>query len=260
MSLERGNDMNSLLFITEEKSYLMTSFREQLERLAYHVVAVPADTDAINAVKEPVSGVLIFVDEGVNEQLSSLNFLKDWTIANGIPIFALGTRADIEDLKSVIPAHLIRREFMRPLSTLMSEMVRQLDEFIRRKGMRKKILAVDDSGSMLRTVKGWLENKYSVFLANSGAMAIKYLALNRPDLVLLDYEMPVVDGRKLLEMIRTESEFKDIPVIFLTVKDDRESIMSVSGLKPDGYLAKTLEPSAIVAAIDEFFEKQKAKM
>lgn len=116
---------------------------------------------------------------------------------------------------------------------------------------------VDDSGAMLRNVKGWLEDKYQVILANSGAMAIKYLATNRPDLVLLDYEMPVVDGSQVLEMIRSETEFCDVPVIFLTSKNDKASIMKVMELKPEGYLLKTMEPEKIVQEIDNFFEKQR---
>jgi CheY-like chemotaxis protein len=111
---------------------------------------------------------------------------------------------------------------------------------------------------MLRSVKGWLGDKYSVFLANSGAMAIKYLAMNRPDLILLDYEMPIADGRLVLEMIRAEAEFADTPVMFLTVKGDAESILRVKALKPEGYLLKTLEPAQIVQAVDDFFESRKA--
>ena len=87
-------------------------------------------------------------------------------------------------------------------------------------------------------------------------MAIKYLATNRPDLVLLDYEMPVVDGRQVLEMIRTETDFCDVPVIFLTSKNDRESIMKVMELKPEGYLLKSMEPTQIMQEIDDFFAKQ----
>ena len=87
-------------------------------------------------------------------------------------------------------------------------------------------------------------------------MAIKYLATNRPDLVLLDYEMPVVNGRQVLEMIRTETEFCDMPVIFLTSKNDRASIMDVMQLKPEGYLLKSMEPQQIVQAIDDFFAKR----
>ena len=122
---------------------------------------------------------------------------------------------------------------------------------------KKKILVVDDSGIMLRNIKRWLEDKYQVILANSGAMAIKYLAMNRPDLILLDYEMPVCDGKQVLEMIRAESEFSNIPVIFLTGKNDRESVLSVSALKPEGYLLKSMPPAQIVQTIDDFFEKRK---
>ena len=141
-------------------------------------------------------------------------------------------------------------------------MVEVIDTYIAKFGAqhKKKVLVVDDSGAMLRNVKGWLEDRYQVILANSGAMAIKYLATNRPDLVLLDYEMPVVDGRQVLEMIRTETEFSDVPVIFLTSKDDRESVMQVMALKPEGYLLKTMEPARIIAEVDAFFERQKAKL
>ena len=117
---------------------------------------------------------------------------------------------------------------------------------------------VDDSGAMLRNVKGWLEEKYQVILANSGAMAIKYLSTNRPDLVLLDYEMPIVDGKQVLGMIRSEAEFADIPVMFLTSKGDKESVMQVMELKPDGYLLKTMPPEQIKRSVDTFFEKRKA--
>ena len=127
------------------------------------------------------------------------------------------------------------------------------------KRTKKTILVVDDSGAMLWNVKGWLEDKYQVILANSGAIAIKYLALNKPDLILLDYEMPIVDGRQVLEMIRAESDFADIPVIFLTSKSDRESVLKVMSLKPEGYLLKTMEPKEIIDKIDDFFEKLREK-
>ena len=116
---------------------------------------------------------------------------------------------------------------------------------------------MDDSAAMLRNVKGWLGEKCQVALANSGAMAIKYLTLNRPDLVLLDYEMSVVDGKQVLEMMRTEAEFSTIPVIFLTSKSNKESVFKVMELKPEGYLLKTMPPQEIVKNIDEFFEKRK---
>ena len=89
-------------------------------------------------------------------------------------------------------------------------------------------------------------------------MAIKYLSTNRPDLVLLDYEMPIVDGKQVLEMIRSETEFADIPVMFLISKGDKESVMQVMSLKPDGYLLKTMPPEEIKQSVHAFFERKKA--
>ena len=193
----------------------------------------------------------------MNEDTASLVFLRDKAVEEDIPFFVMGDSNDIDDIRPIIPTHAMQKEFPRPID--VKDVVSSVDEYVQNHGKhtKKKILVVDDSGAMLRNVKGWLEDRYQVILANSGAMAIKYLALNRPDLVLLDYEMPVVNGKQVLEMIRTETEFSDIPVIFLTSKNDRESITQVMGLKPEGYLLKTMKPDDIVKTIDEFFEKRK---
>ena len=62
----------------------------------------------------------------------------------------------------------------------------------------------------------------------------------------------------MLEMIRSELSTTSIPVIFLTSKGDRESVMEVLKLKPEGYLLKTMTPGEIMKALEEFFLKQKA--
>ena len=96
---------------------------------------------------------------------------------------------------------------------------------------------------------------YETLTATSGLSAFRSITLDRPDLILLDYEMPVCNGSQILEMIRSEKEFKDIPVIFLTSKVDRESVKKVIGLKPQGYLSKSLAPESIKQEIDRFLKK-----
>ena len=98
----------------------------------------------------------------------------------------------------------------------MENIKRQMDEYYKMK--KRTILAVDDSGVILRNIKTLLEDKYQVIPVNSSEMAIKYLALNIPDLILLDYEMPIVDGKQFMQMIREDTEFQNIPIIFLTGK------------------------------------------
>ena len=136
----------------------------------------------------------------------------------------------------------------------MTEVERYLKKNVNGEGNKKKILLVDDSEISLQAMKGLLEKDYTVALAKSGAAAIRCITLDRPDLILLDYEMPVCDGSQVLEMIRAEENFADIPVIFLTGRADRKSVQKVLSLKPLGFLLKTLGPAEIKKSVDNYLK------
>lgn len=121
---------------------------------------------------------------------------------------------------------------------------------------RKLVLAVDDSGILLRSVKKMLEMQYDVIVATSGKMAINQAKVNKPDLILLDYEMPEWDGKRTLEEIRTDAELKDIPVLFLTAVADKTHITAVLGLNPCGYLLKPIEQQKLMDAVDKVLSRE----
>ena len=158
---------------------------------------------------------------------------------------------------SVIAPHLLQKDFGTSIKAenAMSEVQNYLNknELNKAKNRKKKILVVDDSCSMRQEMKQLLGTDYDVALANSGLSAIRSITLNKPDLILLDYEMPVCDGSQVLEMIRSEKDFEDIPVIFLTSKADREGVSKVIPLNPIGYLLKTMKPADIKKNIDNYF-------
>lgn len=133
--------------------------------------------------------------------------------------------------------------------------MKEVKKYIRKSNTehKKKILVVDDSIVMQQSMKDLLGKSYEVAIAQSGLAAIRCITLDRPDLVLLDYEMPVCNGNQVLEMIRAEKDFTDIPVIFLTGRGDGESVKKVLSLKPAGYLLKSLKPEEIKKNIDKFF-------
>ncbi len=250
--------MHNIMIVAETQSYIIMSLKKRFEELSYEVLLVKADMDAISRFKNSNAAILIYADEQLAGQQQALNYIKDRAVEDDTAIFIMGDPDDIWAVEKLIPKHMVPIEFKRPIN--VAEAGTEIDNYVKKYGKhnKKKILVVDDSGAMLRNVKGWLEDHYQVILANSGMMAIKYLTLNRPDLVLLDYEMPVCDGKQVLEMIRTETEFADIPVIFLTSKGDKESVLEVMALKPEGYLLKTMPPADIIHAVDEFFERRKA--
>ncbi len=249
--------MHNILVFTEVRGYLNISMEEQLKELGYNIVNVGTSVNDINAIKEDITAILVYADMDLLKKQQSVIFLRDKALENDTPFFVIGDVNELAELRGIIPKQLLKKEYQRPID--IKVVVSELDEYIKTYGnhTKKKVLVVDDSGAMLRNVKGWLEDRYQVILANSGTMAIKYLSTNRPDLVLLDYEMPVINGKQVLEMIRSETEFSNIPVMFLTSKNDKESIQQVLSLKPEGYILKTTKPEQIVQMIEEFFQKQK---
>lgn len=156
----------------------------------------------------------------------------------------------------VFAPQLLENSFWTPLDT--SNAVMEIEKYLqeKEKSTKQKILIVDDSITIRQRIKQLLSKDYDVSDANSGMAAFRSIILDRPDLILLDYEMPVCDGVHVLEMLHSEKEFADIPVIFLTCKDDRESVKKVLSLKADGYLLKYLNPMDIKKRIDNFLREK----
>ena len=118
---------------------------------------------------------------------------------------------------------------------------------------KRKVLVVDDSGMMLRTIKGVLEKEYEVSLANSAMKGFAAIENSKPDVILLDYEMPVCDGKMMFEMLRGNPETEDIPVFFLTAVAEKEKIVEVLELQPEGYILKPIAGKKIISRLEEFF-------
>ena len=116
---------------------------------------------------------------------------------------------------------------------------------------RKKVLLVDDSAIMLRSMKSMLDRHYDICLAKSGEQALKVILREQPDLVLLDYEMEGMDGKETFEAMKKDAYMSTIPVVFLTSVSDRKTIYSVLKTEPDGYLLKPPDEKRILETIEE---------
>lgn len=120
---------------------------------------------------------------------------------------------------------------------------------------KKKVLVVDGNDSVRQSMEGILGKDYNILLAKSGMSALRSIILDRPDLVLLDFDMPDCEGRQVLEMIRKEEDFAEIPVILTASKVDKDGLKDILSLKPAGYLLKNQSPENIKQSVDSFFKK-----
>ena len=119
---------------------------------------------------------------------------------------------------------------------------------------RHTLLLVDDDEDFLALSKRWLKNDYSVTAVHSGKEALEYLEGNRPDLMLLDYEMPEMDGPAVLESIRKTPGLEDLPVVFLTGTEDREHVKRAEDLRPEGFLTKSMGKKGLLMGLEAFFD------
>lgn len=103
---------------------------------------------------------------------------------------------------------------------------------------RLKILAVDDNSISLATIEQELKRDYDVIPVNSGARALQYLRREKPDLILLDIQMAQKDGIETLREIRGMERCKDIPVIMLTARQDKATVVESSKLGIYDYVIK----------------------
>lgn len=116
---------------------------------------------------------------------------------------------------------------------------------------KKHILVVDDDSGVLKLVNTFLGKKYNVATAINGKVAMKFLEKKETDLVLLDYEMPGESGAQVLQKIRSDERFKDLPVVFLTGVSSKERIREVLAMGPQGYLLKPINTERLSSTLKE---------
>lgn len=117
------------------------------------------------------------------------------------------------------------------------------------------ILIVDDNAMVLRNIKAILDEKYTVSVAASGIQAFVSIGKKMPDLILLDYEMPEMNGKAVMQKIQAEPDLCHIPIVFLTGTDAKEIVMELLALKPAGYILKPTDAETLNQKIEDILGK-----
>ena len=121
----------------------------------------------------------------------------------------------------------------------------------------KHILAVDDTAIILTRIMDALRNDYEVTTINSGIRALKYLQQEKPDLILLDIQMPNKDGIETLREIRAMKDRADIPVIMLTGVEEKDSVLASARLGICDYILKPFRSEELLKRIRRVFGEER---
>jgi DNA-binding response OmpR family regulator len=116
--------------------------------------------------------------------------------------------------------------------------------------MAQRILVVDDDPTIVRLLTVNLEMEgFQVLTASNGREALEAVARERPDLVLLDVMMPVLDGLEVVGRLRRDPVTADLPVILLSAKAQESDIRHGMGAGADEYVTKPFDPSELIETI-----------
>ena len=124
----------------------------------------------------------------------------------------------------------------------------------------KKVLVVDDEIHIVHVVAIKLRNNgFEVIAADNGAEGLKLALAEKPDIIVTDYQMPVMTGIELVEQLRQNEETKDTPVIMLTARSFAIPQQQQDDLRISGCLSKPFSPKELLGNIEDIlYQKQLA--
>ena len=130
---------------------------------------------------------------------------------------------------------------------------------IKKKSNKVKILVIDDEPNIVQTLQDRLEmNEYDVITGGNGKEGLKLALEHKPDVILLDVIMPIMDGHEMLEALRKQPGGDYPSVIMLTARSQTQDIARANACGIDDYIVKPFDLSELLEKIEVVLENRKA--
>ncbi len=247
----------SIVIVRAQDSIVVRGIAKKLQDEGCQVTLVAESTSEVSRYFSPETLFVCYLSETIMEDpvsLKAVTKIVELLTENKYRAIVIGEEKHKKDLMQTIPALSSHTFMRRPVD--MEKLIAAIEKerkHAEKAGETKSILLVDDDPSYAKIVREWLKDDYQVNVVTAGMQAITYLVQNEVDLVLLDYEMPVVDGPKVLEMVRKDPTTAKVPVIFLTGIGTKESVKRVASFNPQGYILKTATKDELLQKLRNFF-------
>ena len=252
--------------VAPQYSVVVKGMEKKLFDLGYKVISIENNIDDIKNGSDEVQLFILYIPDNIMEnelKFKNLDVMIRLIDNSGVKAMAIGEKVSRNDLVDSIPElgnfmWLDKPVDMDNLDVVLDKAFSgNLDT-----GKRKRILLVDDDPAYAKMVREWIKEDYRVDIVTAGMKALGFLVKVKKeemvDLILLDYEMPVVDGPKVLQMLRQDPVTANIPTVFLTGNSTKEAVSRVMELKPAGYILKTTTKAELLNYLNNEFKKHKA--
>ncbi|MCR4715588.1 MAG: response regulator [Lachnospiraceae bacterium] len=241
----------SIGIVVYQNSVVVRGIEKKLVTEGYRVEVLVEEFERVKAWAATTDLFILYLSGEIAEDRVKKKQLTEFcnTIINAeSKLIVIGEANYHEKLLEVIPQFSTFTWLNRPVDLeILPDTIESVIATDKKTEVKKRILLVDDDPAFAKMVREWIKDKYDVDIVTAGMQAIQFLVKNKVDLILLDYEMPVVDGPQVLQMLRSDETTKDIPVFFLTGVGTREGVARVMELKPNGYILKSTPREELLA-------------
>lgn len=235
-----------IAIILQQYSIVVKGVERKLKELKYEVTTIKPESDLLKAVSGETDLFILYLPkDSKNREEEEAIFQMMLQICDVMQTYQktmvlIGEKTYRSNLMSVHPM-LGECEWVdRPVNMLALELA--VKRALGGEGLAKlpkHILIVDDDPTYASMVRTWIKDFYRVDILTSGKPIFQFLYKTRVDLILLDYEMPEMDGAKVLQLLQHDPTTHNIPVVFLTGVGTAEEVKQVLALKPEGYVLKS---------------------
>ena len=195
--------------------------------------------------------ILLDIEMPVMNGFQTLDQLRNLEECINTPVIMITGKSDrysvMNSLSMGIDGYLLK-----PIRK--DELIQKVTEVCQKKQQynnKKIILAIDDDMSYLKQLNSFLQEDYNVIMINSTKLALDYLGNHIPDLILLDYQMPLYNGVALLSILRQNGNCRNIPFIILSGTLDKKALVEFNSYNPSAFLAKPVSKDTLLENIKQ---------
>ena len=251
---------NEVLIVSTKETFSVHGLETKLNESGFPAFYVPMKVEDLSDKEDEAELIVFYMEGNTTIDPKFLVYLKDLCTEKEKDLFLIGRREEYEEVLKIVPEKCISSWFERPFDiNKFVDAVKDQFNTMLIKAAKKTVLICDDDVAYMQMIREWLKDKYQVVMVDSGLKAIQWLTNNTADLVLLDYEMPVTNGPQILEMLKSDATSGEIPVMFLTGQQSKNSVLTAMKLKPIDYLLKSITRSELNQKLEVYFASKKAE-
>lgn len=235
--------------------------RQTLETMSLYledvatVSTVLGGRQALDFVQQhPVDIILLDVDMPIMDGFTTLEQLRNIEKCINVPVILVTGKTDKQ---TILNSYIMGVDgyLAKPVSKdVLISKINEVYQVNESKHNKKTVLMIDDDMPYLKQLNNLLSDSYNVIMINSAKLALDYLLTHTPDVILLDYQMPLYNGASVMNMIQKNAKMdnkKNIPIIILSGTLNREALQECYSYNPFAYLVKPVSKDILVHNIEQ---------